>query len=39
MTFRAPNKKWYQTENGLWASREWLAGEKATYERDVLGLN
>jgi len=33
----APNRVWYPTGNGLWASREWRPGEKAAYERDVLG--
>ncbi len=36
-TFGAPAKKWYQTENGLWASRDWFPNEKAQYEREILG--
>lgn len=35
--FPAPSRCWYQTENGGWASRDWLPGEKVAYETDVLG--
>jgi hypothetical protein len=33
--YPAPPRVWYKTKNG-WASREWLPGERAAYERDVL---
>jgi hypothetical protein len=36
-TYPAPIKVWYQTWNGKWATREWRPGEKAAYERNVLG--
>jgi hypothetical protein len=34
--YPAPISVHYRTSQG-WASRDWLKGEKATYERQVLG--
>lgn len=33
----APNRVWERTTGDLWASRDWYPGEKAEYERKVLG--
>jgi len=35
-SFPAPNRCSVETENG-WSTREWDRGEKAQYEREVLG--
>jgi hypothetical protein len=35
--YPAPERKWEETIPGQWASRPWLPGEKAEYEREVLG--
>jgi len=34
--FGAPVRKWVRTPDG-WIDREWVAGEKARYEAEVLG--
>jgi hypothetical protein len=34
-SYGAPDRVWFKTNNG-WASRDWLPGERAAYERDVL---
>lgn len=35
--FAPPLRVGVRTENGLWADREWEAGEKAKYAAEVLG--
>lgn len=35
--YPAPERVWEQTASGGWASRAWLPGERARYEREVLG--
>lgn len=35
--FPEPACVWEQTETGGWISRAWRPGEKAKYEREVLG--
>lgn len=35
--FLPPSRFWFKTENGLWASRQWLPGEKEEYAKRVLG--
>lgn len=37
VSYPAPNFKSVETSPGKYATREWLPGEKARYEREVLG--
>lgn len=32
LSYPLPNREWYQTERGLWASREWTAESKRKAE-------
>lgn len=36
-SYPAPQRKSIETSNGKFATREWEPGEKAQYERSVLG--
>lgn len=32
ISHRAPHRKWYQRENGLWASKAWAEADRAEAE-------